>query len=76
MKHVMLAGYFNMNVLEYEYNKKGKRFFNVMYQRNLVLAINKSARIGRNLDFETAILKTDVTDHFPVVITMKIDGPS
>ena len=76
MKHVMLAGYFNMNVLEYEYNKKGKRFFNVMYQRNLVLAINKSARIGRNLDFEKAILKTDVTDHFPVVITMKIDGPS
>ena len=76
MKHVMLAGYFNMNVLEYEYNKKAKRFFNVMYQRNLVLTINKSRRIGRNSDFETAILKTDVTDHFPVVITMKIDGPS
>ena len=76
MKHVMLAGYFNMNVLEYEYNKKAKRFFNVMYQRNLVLTINKSRRIGRNSDFETAILKTDVTDHFPVVITMKIYGPS
>ena len=76
MKHVMLAGYFNMNVLEYEYNKKAKRFFNVMCQRNLVLTINKSRRIGRNSDFETAILKTDVTDHFPVVITMKIYGPS
>ena len=72
MKHVMLAGYFNMNVLEYEYNKKGKRFFNVMYQRNLVLAINKSARIGRNLDFEKAILKTDVTDQFPVVKVQKL----
>ena len=61
-----------MNVLEYEYNRKGKRFFNVMYQRNLVLAFNKSTRIGRNIDFETAILKTDVTDHFPVVKVQKL----
>ena len=54
MKHVMLAGYFNMNVLEYEYNRKAKRFFNVMYQRNLILTINKSRKTEKCLDFETA----------------------
>lgn len=54
MKHVMLAGYFNMNVLEYEYNRKAKRFFNVMYQRNLILTLNKSRKIEKYLDFETA----------------------
>lgn len=54
MKHLMLAGYFNMNVLEYEYNRKAKRFFNVMYQRNLILTLNKSRKIEKYLDFETA----------------------
>ena len=91
MKHMMFAGDFNMNVLDYEYNGKVKSFFDLMYQRNLIPTINKPTRVGKNsataidhiitdyvltCDFKTAILKTDLTDHFPIVIALKNDGPS
>ena len=71
MKHTMFAGDFNMNVLDYEYNKV-KSFFDLMYQRNLISIINKPTRVGKNsvtaidhiitdyiltCHFETAILK-------------------
>ena len=91
MKHMMFAGDFNMNVLDYEYNRKVKRFSDLMYQRNLIPTINKKRRVGKNsataidliitdyvltCDFKTAILKTDLTDNFPVVIAQKNYGPS
>ena len=91
MKHMMFAGDFNMNVLDYEYNGKVKSFFDLMYQRNLIPTINKPTRVGKNsataidhiitdyvltCDFKTAILKTDLTDHFPIVIALKNYGPS
>ena len=84
MKHMMFAGDFNMNVLlDYEYNGKVKSFFDLMYQRNLIPTINKPTRVGHNsataIDhiitdyvliwaFKTAFLKTDLADHFPIVI--------
>ena len=91
MKHMMFAGDFNLNVLEYEYNRKVKRFFDFMHQRNLIPTINKAARVGKSsataidhiitdyvltCDFKTTILKTDLTDHFPIVIALKNDEPS
>ena len=90
MKHMMFAGDFNMNVLDYEYNGKVKSFFDLVYQCNLIPAINKPTRVGKNsataidhiitdyvltCDFKTAILKTDLADHFPIVIALKNDGP-
>ena len=62
-----------------------------MCQGNLIPTINKPTRVGKNsataidhiitdcvltCDFKTAILKTDLTDHFPLVIALKNDGPS
>ena len=62
-----------------------------MYQRNLISTINKPARAGESsvtaldhiitdyvltCDLKTAILKTDLTDHFPIVIALKNDAPS
>ena len=91
MKHMMFAGDFNVNVLDYEYNGKVKSFFDLMYQRNLIPTINKPTRVGKNsataidhiitdyvltCDFKTAILKADLTDHFPIVIALKNYGPS
>ena len=91
MKHMMFAGDFNMNVLDHEYNGKVKIFFDLMYQRNLIPTINKPTRVGKNsataidhiitdyvltCDFKTAILKTDLTDNFPIVIALKNYGPS
>ena len=87
----MFAGDFNMNVLDYEYNRKIKSFFDLMYQRKLIPTINKPTRVGKNCataidhiitdyvltcDFKTAILKTDLTDPFPIVIALKNYGPS
>ena len=91
MKHMMFAGDFNINLLDYEYNRKVESFFDLMYQRNLIPTINKSTKVGKNsataidhsitdyvltCDFKTAILKIDLTDHFPIVIVLKNDGPS
>ena len=91
MKHMMFAGDFNMNVLDYEYNSQVKSFFDLIYQRNLIPTINKPTRVGKNsataidhiitdyiltCDFKTAILKTDLTDHFPIVIALKNDVTS
>ena len=89
MKHMMFAGDFNMNVLDYEYNRKVKSFFDLMYQHNLIPTINKPTSVGKNsataidhiitdyvlaCDFKTAILKTNLTDHFPIVIALKNYG--
>ena len=61
-----------------------------MYQCNLIPTTNKPTSVGKNsatdIDhiitdyvltcyFKTAILKTDLTDHFPIVIALKNDGP-
>ena len=73
---MIFAGDFNTNVLDYEYNRKVKSFFNLMYQSNLISNINKATRAGTNsataidhiitdyvliCDFKTAILKTKQT---------------
>ena len=91
MEQMMSAGDFNLKVLDYEYNRKVKSFFDLTYQHNLIPTINKSTSVGKNsataidhiltdyvltCDFKTAILKTDLTDHFLMVIALKNDGPS
>ena len=77
-------------MLDYEYNRV-KSFVALMYQRNLKRTKNKPTRVEKNsavatdhiitscvwtCDFKTAILKTDSTDHFPIVSAMKNEGPS
>ena len=62
-----------------------------MYQRNLILTIKKPTRVRKNsataidhiitgyllsCDFKRAISKTDLKNHFPIVIALKNDGPS
>ena len=91
MEHMMFSGDFNMHVLDIEYNGKFKSFFDLMYQHNLIPTINKPTRVGKNsataidhiitdyvltCSFKTAILKTDLKDHFPIVIDLKNDGLS
>ena len=59
-----------------------------MYWYNMIPTINKVTRVGKNsataidhiiancivdCQFKTAILKTDVADHFPIAITLKTD---
>ena len=87
---MILAGDFNINALDYEQNKKVQSFFNLMYRYNMIPTINKPTRVGKNsataidhiiancivdCQFKTAILKTDVTDHFPIAMALKTDEP-
>ena len=88
---MMFTGDFNTNLLDYKHNGKVKSFFDLMYQRNLIPTINKPKRVGKNsataidhiktgyvriCDFKTGILKTDLTDYFPMIIALKNDGTS
>ena len=90
LKNMILAGDFNINALDYEQNKKVQSFFNLMYRYNMIPTINKPTRVGKNsataidhiiancivdCQFKTAILKTDVTDHFPIAMALKTDEP-
>ena len=59
-----------------------------MYRYNMIATIHKSARVGKHsatainniienyivgCQFKTAILKTDVTDRFPILMALRID---
>ena len=83
LKNVVLAGDFNINFLDFETNKNVKDFLNLMFRYNMIPLTNKPTRvtkhsvnaidqiitnsvIGHN-DFKSAIIKTDMSDHFPIV---------
>ena len=87
---MILVGDFNIKALDYGQNKKVQSFFNFLYRYNMILTINKPTRVGKNSataidhirancivdrQFKTAVLKTDVTDHFPIAMALKTDEP-
>ena len=77
------AGDFNLNLLDYETNSKVKNFFNLMFSFNLIPVINKVTRVTKtsvtaidhiitnsylNTYIQTGIIKTDISDHFPIFL--------
>ena len=71
-KHIVLAGDFNVNVLDFENNKKVENFINLMFHYGMIPTINKLKRVTANTatamdhiitnviidtDFKTEILK-------------------
>ena len=86
-KNVILAGDFHINVLDFEQNKKVQNFVNLIFQLGLVPTINKPTRVTNkpisaidhiitnsiyNNDFKTEKIKTDISDHFPMIYTFKL----
>ena len=86
LKNKILAGDFNINALDYEQNKKVQSFINLMYRYSMITTINKPTRVGKNsataidhiiancivdCQFKTVILKTDVTDDFPIAVALR-----
>ena len=82
-KTIHLAGDFNLNVIDYETVTKVKNFFNLIFEHGLVPVINKPTRVTKksttavdhiitnsflNNDIKTGIIKTDISDHFPIFI--------
>ena len=87
LKNIVLAGDFNINFLDFETTENVQDFLNLMFRYNMIPLTNKPTRvtkhsanaidhiitnsvIGHN-DFKSAIIKTDLSDHFPIVFTIK-----
>ena len=81
-KTFFLTGDFDINLLEFETNKKVQSFVNLMSEFSMIPTINKPARVTKhtvtvignmitncilNSDFKSAIVKTDLSDHFPII---------
>ena len=81
-KFFFLAGDFNSNLPDFETNKKVQSFVNLMFEFSMIPTINKPTRVTKhtataidniitnciiNSDFKSAIVKTDLSDHFPII---------
>ena len=85
-KNIIFAGDLNINVLDYESNKKVQHFLSSMFQYNMIPTINKPTRVTRNtataidhiitntvksgIQHRSGIIKTDISDHFPIVFAL------
>ena len=75
LKNIVLAGDLNINFLDFETNRNVQDFLNLMFRYNMIRLTNKPTRksvMGHN-DFQSAIIKTDLSGHFPIVFTIKIN---
>ena len=85
-KNIIFAVDLNINVLDYESNKKVQHFLSSMFQYNMIPTINIPNRVTRNTDtaidhiitnavingiqHRSGIIKTDISNHFPIVFTL------
>ena len=85
-KTMYLVGDFNLNVLDYKINKKIQNFFDLIFQHGLIPIINKPTRITKrnataidhiitnsylSSKLKTGIIKTDISDHFPIFLVFE-----
>ena len=81
-KAFFLEGKFNINLLDFETNKKVRSFVNLMFEFSMMPTINEPTRVTKhtattidniitncikNSDYKSAIVKTDLPDHFPII---------
>ena len=85
-KKIISAGDLNINILDYESNKKVQHFLSSMFQYNMIPTINKPAPLTRNtataidhiitntvisgIQHRSGIIKTDISDHFPIAFAL------
>ncbi|XP_065660400.1 uncharacterized protein LOC136084231 [Hydra vulgaris] len=80
-KHVYVVGDINIDLLNHALNSEAKTFIDILLEYNLIPTINKATRVTKksstlldnvitnnfhNSRFKTGIIKTDLTDHFPI----------
>ena len=76
-----MAGNFDMNLFDFEQNKKVQNFFNIMFGHSMMSTINKLKRVTSDIataiynifinsvttiKFQTGIIKSDISDHLPI----------
>ena len=86
-KEVILIGDFNMNLLDFDKNKIVQSFVDPMFQFGVILTISKPTGVTRhtatatdhvftnsiidNIEMNTVIVKTDISDNFPIIFATK-----
>ena len=83
-KVMYFLGDFNLNVLNYDTDSKVKNFFNMIFKYGMISIINKPTRVTPrsitaidhiftnnfcNANLKTGIIKSDLSDHFPIYVT-------
>ena len=78
-----MTGDFNINLLDFEQNKKVKNYLNIMFGYSTMSVLNKLTRSTKNTataidhifinsvtttKFETGIITSDISDHFPIFL--------
>ena len=86
-EHIVSAGDFHLNVLEFENNKKVRNFINLMFRFDMISTINKPTRSTANTasaidhiitnllidtDFKTRILKKCISDHSFIMLAFQV----
>ena len=80
-KSFFLAGDFNINLFNFETSKKVQSFVNLMFEFSMISTIIRPMRVTKhtataidtitnhilNSDFKSAIVKMDLSDHFPII---------
>ena len=87
-REILITGDFNINLLDFENSKKVQSFVNLMFRCGMVPVINKPTRVTRytttaidhmftnsiiNTEIKSAIIKTDISDHFPILFVAKVN---
>ena len=87
-KQIHLTGDFNLNLLDYKTNAKVKSYLDLIFSHSFIPLINRPTRISKhnatiidhiltnafiNKTYLTGVLKTDISDHFPVVLITESD---
>ena len=85
-KELVLVEDSNINVFDFNERKMLQRFVNLMFPHGLIPIVNKSTHVTRNTataidhiiansvinaEFKTGIIKTDISDHFPIFFISK-----
>ena len=85
-KAVFITGDFNINSIDYSTNSTVKNFFNLIFQNSFVPLISRPTRVTRksatcidhiltnvfiDSEIQCGILKTDISDHFPIFCLLK-----
>ena len=81
-----MVGDFNINILDFNESKIVQNFVNLMFRHGLIPTINKPTCVTKdtateihhiitnsviNAEFKTGIVKTDISDHFPIFLIFK-----
>ena len=76
-----MDGNFDMNLYDFEQNKKVQNFLNIMFGHSMMSTVNKLTRVTKDIataiynifinsvttiKFQTGIIKWNISDHFPI----------